>query len=172
MKKTLILFSSVDGQTEKICSKIYSEIKKNDDVKIISIEESKLIDINNFDKIIIGASIRYGKHRKGVYDFIKNNKSILEQKFTAFFTVNIVARKSGKNTPETNPYVKKFLKISKWTPDVLEVFAGKLEYPKYGFFDKHAIRFIMWITKGPTNINEIYEFTDWVKVETFAKSLS
>ena len=38
----------------------------------------------------------------------------------------MVARKPEKNTPETNPYMKKFLKISNWKPNKLGVFAGKV----------------------------------------------
>ena len=30
----------------------------------------------------------------------------------------------------------------------------------------------MWITKGPTDTSQTYEFTDWKKVETFAKNLN
>ena len=29
----------------------------------------------------------------------------------------------------------------------------------------------MWITKGPTNTSETYEFTDWEEVKAFAESL-
>ena len=88
-----------------------------------------------------------------------------------FFSVNVVARKPEKNTPETNPYVKKFLLKTSWKPRSLEVFAGKIDYPKYNFVDKHMIRFIMWMTKGPTNTNNTYEFTDWVMIDSFAKKV-
>ncbi|NCV46286.1 MAG: menaquinone-dependent protoporphyrinogen IX dehydrogenase, partial [Proteobacteria bacterium] len=39
------------------------------------------------------------------------------------------------------------------------------------FIDKQMIRLIMWITKGPTNITGSYEFTDWDKVDSFAKNV-
>ena len=84
----------------------------------------------------------------------------------------VVARKPEKNTPETNPYLIKFLKKIKWKPKNLGVFAGKIEYPKYKFVDKYAIKFIMWITKGPTDTSKTYEFTDWKKVESFTKNLN
>jgi len=45
------------------------------------------------------------------------------------------------------------------------VFGGKIDYPKYGFVDKTMIRFIMWMTKGPTDPNSVTEFTDWDAVE-------
>ena len=67
--------------------------------------------------------------------------------------------------------MQKFLKLSVWKPKNLSVFAGKISYPDYGLVDKYMIRFIMWMTKGPTDINGTYEFTDWDKVESFAKKL-
>ena len=95
----------------------------------------------------------------------------ISSKENAFFSVNVVARKPEKNTPETNPYVKKFLLKTSWKPRSLEVFAGKIDYPKYNFVDKHMIRFIMWMTKGPTNTNNTYEFTDWDMIDSFAKKV-
>ena len=133
-------------------------------------EVSKL-EISKFDKIIIGASIRYGKHSKELYKFIRSNKNILDRKSTTFFSVNVVARKSEKNTPETNPYIRKFLKISNWSPKKIAVFAGKVDYPKYGLFDRYIIKFIMFITNGPTDTSKSYEFTDWSKVDNFAREL-
>ena len=53
----------------------------------------------------------------------------------------------------------------------LSVDAVKIDYPKYKFFDKYMIRFIMWVTNGPTNISESFEFTDWSKVDDFAKDI-
>ena len=49
---------------------------------------------------------------------------------------------------------------------------GKIDYPKYGFLDKQMIRLIMYITKGPTDTNGVYEFTDWKMVEKFTQNIS
>ena len=169
--KILILYSSIDGQTKNISQKIQEILSFKNDVELLPIESSLSLDLSSFSKIIIGASIRYGKHKPEVYNFIKINKQILNKTKNAFFSVNVVARKQEKNSPETNPYIKKFLKISNWKPDIIDVFAGKIDYPSYGFFDKYIIRLIMFVTKGPTNITKSYEFTDWGKVENFAKKV-
>ena len=79
---------------------------------------------------------------------------------------------SKKNTPDSNPYIKKFLKISKWKPKKIGVFAGKVDYPNYNFLDKNIIKLIMFITSGPTDTSQSYEFTDWSKVEDFAKEIN
>ena len=85
--------------------------------------------------------------------------------------MNVVARKPEKSTAETNPYINKFLKITKWQPKKISVFAGKVDYPNYSFFDKYIIKFIMFITKGPTDTSQSYEFTDWSKVDDFSREL-
>ena len=171
MESTLIIYSSTDGQTKNICSRIGEFLSNDIPAKIISLSDATKNDIEKYDRVIIGASIRYGKHRKELFEFIETNLDELTKKENAYFSVNVVARKSEKNTPETNPYMQKFLLKTSWVPQRLAVFAGKIDYPKYNFFDKQMIRFIMWVTKGPTNIKNTYEFTDWNKVDSFAKEL-
>ncbi|MEI7538802.1 MAG: flavodoxin domain-containing protein, partial [Comamonadaceae bacterium] len=51
------------------------------------------------------------------------------------------------------------------------VFAGKLDYPRYRFIDRQMIRFIMLITKGPTDPSVVVEFTDWQAVEEFGRTV-
>jgi menaquinone-dependent protoporphyrinogen oxidase len=168
MKRSLITYSTVDGQTKIISEKI-AAFASHSKVDVLPISDQ--INLDNYKTIIIGASIRYGKYRKEVYSFVEDNIQILKMKENAFFSVNVVARKPEKSTPNTNPYLKKFLSNIKWEPKNLGVFAGKIEYPKYKFIDKYAIKFIMWITKGPTDTSKTYEFTNWKAVEDFARDL-
>ena len=171
MYSTLIIYSSTDGHTETICKRISNFLDNKNEIKIIALNDATKLDLSIFNKIIIGASIRYGKHSKKLYKFITLNKKVLDQKQSIFFSVNVVARKLEKNTPETNPYIKKFLKISNWRPKKIGVFAGRVDYPNYGFFDKYVIKLIMFLTNGPTDTSQSYEFTDWSKVDEFAKEL-
>ena len=168
MKKILLTYSTVDGHTKTICEKILS-YSKTSQVDILPIDSN--INIKDYDTVVIGASIRYGKYRKEIFEFIKENEELLNSKDNAFFSVNVVARKENKNKPETNPYLIKFLNKISWQPKILDVFAGKIDYPKYKFLDKYAIKFIMWITKGPTDTSKVYEFTDWNRVKSFAEKL-
>ncbi len=166
-----IVYATVDGQTLKICTKIKEELLQlNNQVELYSIDDFK-DEITNFDKFIIGSSIRYGVHHKKIIEFINTNKSKLDTTKTAFFSVNLVARKPEKNTPTTNPYVVKFFKTINWKPTLVEVFAGKLDYKKYPYFDRIMIQFIMWMTKGPTDKTVEIEYTNWNKVLEFSKTL-
>ena len=173
MLKTVILYSTVDGQTLAICQQIKQVLtEKGEQVSVVNLVEAGANDLAAVDKVVIGASIRYGKHRPDLFKFVEQHQAILDTKLNSFFTVNVVARKPDKNTPDTNPYMQKFLMLSAWKPQLLGVFAGKIDYPRYRFVDKIMIRFIMWMTKGPTDTQATFEFTDWNKVDEFAKKIA
>tara|TARA_B100000674_G_scaffold479829_1_gene478661 strand:- start:372 stop:689 length:318 start_codon:yes stop_codon:yes gene_type:complete len=86
MSSYLIIYSSTNGQTKIICERIKNLLSDENSVELVSIEDAKKIDISDFEKIIIGASIRYGKHSKKLYKFINFNKTTLEKKQCFFFS--------------------------------------------------------------------------------------
>ena len=173
MAKVLILYSTTDGHTIEICKRIKQTVEAQGyRVQLQDLMDEPELVSGTFDKVVIGASIRYGKHQPLVSEFIRENQATLEGYPNAFFSVNVVARKPEKNQPETNPYLQKFLKKIDWQPQQLGVFAGRIDYPSLGFVDKQMIRLIMWITKGPTDPNAIVEFTDWDKVDEFGRMVA
>ncbi len=173
MDKILIAYSTTDNHTQTICERIRSLVEEQgQSVVMTTINDAMDMNIESFDKIVIGASIRYGKHRPIVHEFIRKNQHCLESRPSAFFSVNLVARKPDKNDPETNPYMQKFLQQVSWQPKMLAVFAGKINYPRYGLWDGLIIRFIMWMTKGPTDPKAVVDFTDWHKVEKFGRRVA
>ncbi|MGI2259007.1 menaquinone-dependent protoporphyrinogen IX dehydrogenase [Shewanella sp. GXUN23E] len=168
MSKTLILFSSVHGHTYKICERLKQHLSElGERATLCSLDQAP--DLAGFDKVLIGASIRHGKHNPAVLAYVNANKEALDSKVNGFFSVSLVARKPMKNTPETNPYMQAFLNQVSWQPRMLEVFGGRLNYGGYGVMDRNIIRFIMWITKGPTDPKVDIDFTDWDKVADLAE---
>lgn len=170
MPRILIAYSTVDGQTLKICARLKQLFDQaGHPTVLLDVGGAAAFDSALFDQVVIGASVRYGKHRPEIYRFIDANRDLLERKPSAFFSVNVVARKPGKDTPESNPYVRAFRRRTTWVPREIGVFAGKLDYPSYGLIDRQVIRLIMWVTKGPTDPSACVEFTDWQAVDRFAR---
>ncbi|MGI1986673.1 menaquinone-dependent protoporphyrinogen IX dehydrogenase [Shewanella glacialipiscicola] len=170
MKKILIIYSSVHGQTQKIATKLAQQlIGLGNSVVTADIKDAPAL--NEFDKVIVGASIRHGKHNPRLYEFIEKHQMVLASKVSGFFSVSLVARKPTKNTAETNPYMQAFLSKTTWRPQLLRVFGGNLNYPGYNTLDRNVIRFIMWLTKGPTDPVTNVEYTDWHKVIEFGEQI-
>ena len=168
--KTLYLYSTREGQTEKIIHKIASELDSTN-ADFIDLHTDPQIELGQYEKILVGASIRYGHLNKKLYQFIDRHADLLTQKNASFFCVNLTARKEeqGKDTPEGSAYIRTFLKKSKWQPSLIGVFAGALLYPRYSWFDKKMIQLIMKMTGGETDTSKEVEYTNWKKVSQFAQ---
>ena len=173
MAQILIAYSTTDGHTRQICERLRQVIESHGHrVGVKLIADTGPADLQACDAVVIGASIRYGKHKPEVAEFIARHQAVLEAKPNALFSVNVVARKPGKDRPEGNPYLQKFLRRIAWKPQRLAVFAGRIDYPSLGTFDRTMIRFIMWMTNGPTDPTAVVEFTDWSRVEAFGRELA
>ena len=170
MARIVLLYSTVDGHTLEICERLRDHLgQRGHVVTLRALQAGTTIEPGEFERIVIGASIRYGRHRPEVSAFIAKHLELLRAAPSAFFSVNVVARKPHKRNPDTNPYVRKFLRGIAWKPPLVAISAGKIDYPRYGFLDRQMIRLIMWMTNGPTDPASTTDFTDWVQVEEFAR---
>ncbi len=88
------------------------------------------------------------------------------------YSVNLVARKPEKRTPQTNSYARKFLMNSQWRPDRCAVIAGALRYPRYRWYDRFMIKLIMKMSGGETDTRKEVVYTDWEQVANFAREIA
>ena len=168
MVRILLLYSSTDGQTLAISRRLVEIVEAHGHaVSLQAIDDAEGLDLGTYDRILIGARIRYGRHHAWVLDFVRRHRIELDAKPCGFFSVSVVARKPNRDTPETNPYLRRFLRQTGWRPRHLAVFAGRIDYPRYGMIDRLVIRLIMALTHGPTDPSATVEFTDWSAVEAF-----
>ncbi|WON77211.1 menaquinone-dependent protoporphyrinogen IX dehydrogenase [Serratia sp. UGAL515B_01] len=170
--KALILYSSRDGQTRAIASYIANKLQNTQNCDVFDLQQIEAIELEQYQKVLIGASVRYGHFSPALMKFVKRHAVQLNQMPSAFFAVNLTARKPEKRSPQTNAYTRKFLLSSPWQPKQCAVFAGALRYPRYRWFDRVMIRFIMKMTGGETDTSKEVEYTDWQQVDYFAQELS
>jgi len=169
-KKTLVLYSSVDGQTLKIIKEISTLI--DGEVTLFNVDENPEIDFSLYDKILVGASVRYGNFRKNLLQFVNKHKVQLDLLPNAFFLVCLTARKPEKANPANNAYMAKFDQLSLWRPRLKGVFAGSLLYSRYNWWQTLLIQLIMKITGGSTDSSKDIELTDWSQVAIFSRDFS
>lgn len=168
--KTLVLYSSVDGQTLKIIDKLNESTQE--ELVMFDIESNPDIDFSQYDKVLVGASIRYGNFRKSLLNYVNQHKAQLDLLPNAFFLVCLTARKPEKSSPANNAYMIKFDQLSQWQPRLKGVFAGALLYSRYNWWQTLIIQLIMKITGGSTDTSQDVELTDWEKVAAFSKDFS
>ncbi|HBX12864.1 MAG TPA: protoporphyrinogen oxidase, partial [Leclercia adecarboxylata] len=76
--KTLILFSTRDGQTREIAAFLASELKEQGIYSdVINLNRTDEIAWQEYDRVVIGASIRYGHFHPAVDRFVKKHVATL-----------------------------------------------------------------------------------------------
>ncbi len=166
-KKILALYSTIDGQTIKIMEQILQA--QEGEITLLDIDKHPQIDMRQYDKVLIGASIRYGNFRGNVLRFVNEHKKQLDQLPNAFFLVCLTARKLEKASPANNAYMAKFDRLSTWHPRLKGVFAGALLYSRYNWWQTLIIQLIMKITGGSTDTSQDLELTNWQQVKVFSQ---
>ena len=95
--KSLIIYSSTDGHTKKICKFINSNSIKNN-FEILSINSVLDFNLEKYDLIVVAASIRYGKHKSEVLEFVNRNVETLNKKKVFSFQLMLLLE-NLKKTP-------------------------------------------------------------------------
>lgn len=175
-RSILLAYSTTDGHTRTICTYIQAQLQQRQlHVHMVPLAQANSMsdkDIARFDVVVLGASIRYGRHQPEVLRFANRHAPLLNQLPGIFFSVSAIARKPHRRTVETNPYVKRFLNAARWKPQHVAMLAGKIDYPRYCWLDRQIIRCIMHLTGGPTDIRQTTEFTDWTQVHALAEHIA
>ena len=173
MPHTLIVYASTDGQTQRIAERLQNTLRRHAvEATLAEIERARQFDPADYDCLIAGACVRYGRHDPRMARFLDNNKATIERMPNAFFSVNLIARKPEKRNLAGNKYLRKFLDELSFTPGHVEIIAGKLDYPRYRLIDRVMIQMIMKVTGGPTDGKSVIEYTDWTQVDRLAERMA
>jgi len=129
--KTLILYASKTGTTEK-CAEILRDKIKDATIQDLSLKQ---IDPSPYDLIIIGGSIRMGQLHKEVRKYLKNYKDILLNKKVAYFICSIEIDK-------IEPYFEQIDKSLLNKAITYDSFGGELDLEKQSGLDKLVIKII------------------------------
>lgn len=81
--KTLIVYATNTGTTEKAARKINERLK--DKADIVNLKDNKMPDIRDYDFIAIGGSVSMGRIQRSVKRFIIKNREALKKKQMGLF---------------------------------------------------------------------------------------
>ncbi len=130
--------------------------------------------VDDFDAVLVGASVHRGAHQPAIREFVRSNRDALTSKPTAFFQVSLSsATEAGR--AQAAEYVDAFLEDTDWHPDRIGLFGGALRYSKYGFLKRLLMKQIAkrTISEMPEeDASGDIEFTDWAEVEAFAADVA
>ena len=166
--RVLIPYGTTEGLTAKISEYVADVARSHGhEAKAVDIKGSMAPKPDDYDAVIVGASIHMGKHENYVLDFVRENRVALERLPSAFFSVSMAAH---DNPEEAEVYIEEFVRKTGWRPARVGLFGGALLYTHYGFIKRHLIKKIARDKGNPdTDTSRDYVYTEWDGVKHFVE---
>jgi menaquinone-dependent protoporphyrinogen oxidase len=156
--KTLIVFSSKHGTTEKCANLIMKELKGT--VDIINLKNQISKDISSYNNIIIGGSIHVGRLQDEVKKFAKENEEVLKDKNIGIF---ICCKDEEDKAIEYMKYNLSELIVEKAI--VKEHLGHEINLEKMNFLEKALLKNIF-------KIKESYSKIDYDAIKRIANKIN
>jgi menaquinone-dependent protoporphyrinogen oxidase len=170
LPRVLVLYATTDGQTARIAERIAARISASGyavtvrDVRAIE----ALWEIETHEAVIVGGSVRYGRHSKALIERVRASREELGKRPNAFFSVSLSASGPGAKPDLARRFINDFVDASGWHPREVASFGGALRYRKYPWPLRWMMRFIVGREGGETDTSRDHEYTDWDAVDAFA----
>jgi menaquinone-dependent protoporphyrinogen oxidase len=164
--KYLIVYATTEGQTRKIALYMKECLTEIDHTVTIADASDSPPAPNEFDAVIIGASIHMHKYQTAVVHYIKHYADILNKMPSAFFSVCLaVASEIKEEHKEAENITLQLLEQTGWAPLMTKQIAGALKYTEYDFFKRLIMKMIAKKERRPTDTSHDYEYTNWEEVK-------
>jgi menaquinone-dependent protoporphyrinogen oxidase len=163
-----------DGQSERIAQQICRQIKSRGievSLRLLPLESplDRGLDVS---LVVVVAAVRYGRHLPEAEAFLALFNKNRSPPPLVLVSVNLTARKEGRQSATDNPYLRKSIERHELAPLAAFAVAGRLDYPKYRWFDRQMIRLIMAMTGGPTDGVSTIEYTNWGQVDSIVGEIT
>jgi len=170
-----LFYATRDGQSRRIAERIASRLADHGITALprdlagglparSSLRAARLV--------VVVAAVRYGAPLPEAEQFLASYRTLAEPPDLVLLSVNLTARKQGKDTVEGNAYLRKSIARHRLAPVFALAIAGRLDYSRYGWWDRQLIRFIMKLTGGPTDPKTCIDYTPWDVVDDVALRIS
>jgi menaquinone-dependent protoporphyrinogen oxidase len=170
-----LYYATRDGQSRRIAEHIFRRLAESETLsppQDVAVARPASEDLTAASVIVLVAAVRYGRHLPEADRFLAAYRSLASPPPLALASVNLTARKPAKTTATGNAYLRKVIARHRLAPALAVAFAGRLDYRRYGWLDRQIIRFIMLLTRGPTDPDTNVEYTSWPAVDEFAARIA
>ena len=176
MHRIAIVINSRFGQTEKIALWLrqrFAPFASQVHVfKVINPNDSKKIDLDPYDMVIIGAPVYAGNFSTAITQWATTFSATIDQKVCAVFTVS---GNAGDKRPEARTaddvMLRKLIEACHLKPQYVASFGGAIHYRKYNLFLRWMMKRISKKAGGSTDTSRDHELTNWSDVDDFVHAI-
>ncbi len=166
-----LFYATRDGQSQRIAERIANRLAAQGILTVpqnLAHASPDPQSLSAAQLAVVVAAVRYGRPLPEAEQFLASYRTLCEPPKLVLLSVNLTARKPGKDTAEGNTYLRKSIARHRLAPALALAIAGRLDYSRYRWLDRQLIRLIMSLTGGPTDPRTCIEYTRWDVVDGVA----
>lgn len=152
--KTLIVYDSFFGNTEKVANKLYEILSKSQKTKLAHVSEAQNLNIEQYDLIVVGSPTRYYNPTPAITSFVRELKTVSVN--VAFFDTRLDAEGHWLMGPME--------KIFKFASDTMEILVRNTKAKQM----ISSLGVYVTGTEGPIARNAMKDVENWAKLLTAA----
>lgn len=145
--KTGVIFISRKGTTEKVAELISEKIGEN--VSLIDLKKTRKIELDSFDRLILGTPIYAGQGNKKMKKFCINNSSYLLSKPLGLYVCGMETDKEKQLQELNNAFPSNLIQKAEFKAFL----GGEFVFEKMNFFERVIIKKISKIDKSVSRID-------------------
>lgn len=165
MAKILIVFASVEGQSERIAGLVSDHLVRSRHVPTVlnaTSEAAARPNLHLYDGVIVVAPVHHQAHHPAIYRFANLHGERLTKMPSALVSVSLHAA-SGE--PEDEEEMRQYVDIlageTGWLPRAVHYAAGALKFTEFDFFKRWMARRLVKALDMEVDPKADIEFTDW-----------
>jgi len=167
MDKVLITYSSGYGTTKEVAERIAGIFEKRGGKDVTNESIDNVGDIDGYDVVIVGSSIRADRPLANVRDFFAKHNQLLSNKRVAIFAVCLSANCQDGRNKVKRKYISQ---ITEKYPDIkpisVEAFGGKIDFDKLNPVMQQLMKRVLQKTGIPTMGS--VDTRDWDFIDAWA----
>ncbi len=159
--KVLIVYATVEGQTEKITDFAGDHFRKSGhDVLLANVDEPAAIDFGDVDAVVLAAPVHQRMHPRTFEAFVEASKHSLEEHRTLLISVSLSAA-FPEGLSEAGEYIAELETRTGFTPDAELLVAGAVRIGQYDYFAMQLVQHVVLRDRDYDVSAGEHEFTDW-----------
>lgn len=171
--KALVIYGTRGGATKEIADAIGDELGRHGYAVIVrNAKETKGIDVNEYDLIVVGSSVFMTMWKRQAKAFLKRNEKVLAGKNVALFSSGLAGGDPALADYARECMEKVAAKFPAIKPVGLAYFGGYLDFNSKGRIDRFFGAVKQDMEKKGFDTSKPIDQRDWVAIRSWAGSLT
>src|SRR5512147_1702956 len=134
-KPILLAYATRYGSTQEVAETIAAVLRQSG-LEVVIEPMQEVANLEGYDAVVLGAAIYNARWHPLAHQFLAQHKEALQQRLVAIFALGPLSTSDESMQRSRRQLEQELTKYSWLKPTAVEVFIGKIDRSKMGFFDR------------------------------------